>query len=84
MTTKGSLVYYRALKDAKIPVEMHLFATGGHGFGIHPTGSPEEHWTGLATAWLRSRVRGWRGARAGGRSAVQVPWFREGKWPKQK
>jgi acetyl esterase/lipase len=51
---ESSLVYYRALLNAKIPVEMHLFATGGHGFGVHPTGKPEEHWTDLATTWLRS------------------------------
>jgi acetyl esterase/lipase len=51
---ESSLVYYRALKEAHVPVEMHLFATGGHGFGVHPTGKPEENWTQLATAWLRS------------------------------
>ena len=50
----SSLVYYRALKDAKVPAEMHLFSSGGHGFGIHPTGTPVEHWTILATFWLRS------------------------------
>lgn len=51
---ENALVYYRALKDAKVPAEMHLFATGGHGFGLHPSGMPAEHWTLLATAWLRS------------------------------
>ena len=50
----NSLVYYRALMDAKVPAELHLFATGGHGFGLHPVGRPEEHWTQLATAWLRT------------------------------
>lgn len=51
---KNSLVYYRALMDANVPADMHLFSAGGHGFGIHPTGMPEEHWTILATIWLRS------------------------------
>ena len=28
----NSLVYYIALKDAGVPVEMHLYAQGGHAF----------------------------------------------------
>ncbi|HTV08567.1 MAG TPA: alpha/beta hydrolase [Candidatus Aquilonibacter sp.] len=48
----SSLVYYRALKDADVPAELHLYATGGHGFGVHPVGYPEEHWTHTATEWL--------------------------------
>ncbi|HEX4154739.1 MAG TPA: alpha/beta hydrolase [Acidobacteriaceae bacterium] len=51
---ENSLVYFRALKDAGIPTELHIYATGGHGFGLHPVGSPEEHWTQTATIWLRS------------------------------
>lgn len=51
---ENSLVYFRALKDAKVPAEMHLFATGGHGFGVFPSDRVEAHWTDLATAWLRS------------------------------
>jgi acetyl esterase/lipase len=51
---KNSLLYYRALMDAAIPAELHLYATGGHGFGLHPVGTPAEHWTQTATAWLRS------------------------------
>jgi acetyl esterase/lipase len=51
---KNALVYYRALLDANIPAELHYFPTGGHGFGLHPTGTPEEHWTHLADLWLHS------------------------------
>ena len=49
----SSLVYFRALKDAGVPAELHLYATGGHGFGVRPVGFPEEHWTHTATDWLR-------------------------------
>lgn len=50
----NSIVYYRALWDAKIPAELHSFASGGHGFGAFPAApKPEEHWTELATTWLR-------------------------------
>jgi acetyl esterase/lipase len=49
----NALVYYRALMDAHIPADLHLYATGGHGFGMDPIGKPEEHWPDLAAAWLR-------------------------------
>jgi acetyl esterase/lipase len=50
---KNALVYYRALLDTGHPAQLHYYATGGHGFGVHPTGTPEEHWTDLAAIWLR-------------------------------
>jgi acetyl esterase/lipase len=50
---KNSPVYYRALTEAAVPAELHMFATGGHGFGIYPAGTTGE-WPELAAAWLRS------------------------------
>ena len=49
----SALNYYRALKDAGVPAELHLYATGGHGFGMHPAGQPEENWPAVAAVWLR-------------------------------
>lgn len=49
-----ALVYYQALKDARVPAEMHLFAEGGHGFGLRPTVLPISRWTVLAETWLRT------------------------------
>ena len=51
---KNAPVYFQALAASNVPAELHMYATGGHGFGIHPPGAPEEHWTDLATAWLES------------------------------
>lgn len=50
---ENSLVYFRALKDAGVPAEMHLYAKGGHGYGIRPTALPITHWEDLAAAWLQ-------------------------------
>ncbi|HEV2620364.1 MAG TPA: alpha/beta hydrolase, partial [Acidobacteriaceae bacterium] len=47
-----SLVYYIALKNAKVPVEMHLYAHGGHAFGLRPTNLPVSHWPDLVDTWL--------------------------------
>jgi acetyl esterase/lipase len=49
-----SLVYYQALKDAKIPAELHVYAQGGHGFGLRPTELPVSHWPELGDRWLHT------------------------------
>lgn len=51
---EGSLHYYLALKDAKVPAEMHLFPKGGHGYGLRPSENSVCHWPQLAEQWLRS------------------------------
>jgi len=49
-----SLIYYTALKNAGVPVEMHLFAKGGHAFGLRGTSNPITHWPQLAETWMRT------------------------------
>jgi acetyl esterase/lipase len=49
-----SLVYYAALRKAKVPVEMHLYAQGGHAFGLRPTRFPVTRWPGLVETWLKT------------------------------
>jgi len=48
----NSLVYYIALKNAGVPVEMHLFAEGKHAFGLRPTKYPITGWPRLVETWL--------------------------------
>jgi acetyl esterase/lipase len=47
-----SLSYYIALKRADVPAEMHLYAHGGHAFGLRPTELPATHWPQLVETWL--------------------------------
>jgi acetyl esterase/lipase len=49
-----SLVYYLGLKKAGVPVEMHLYAQGGHGFGLRRTKFPISEWPQLVENWLRT------------------------------
>jgi acetyl esterase/lipase len=49
-----SLVYYTALAKARVPAEMHLYAHGGHAFGLRQTKLPIAEWPRLAEAWLQS------------------------------
>ena len=50
----NSLLYYIALKKANVSAEMHLFAHGGHGFGLRRTRNPITHWPDLAETWLQT------------------------------
>ena len=47
-----SLVYYVALKKAGVPAEMHLYAQGGHAFGLRRTKLPITDWPQLVEKWL--------------------------------
>jgi acetyl esterase/lipase len=47
-----SLAYYVALQKAGVPTEMHLYAQGGHAFGLRPSKLPVAQWPGLVETWL--------------------------------
>jgi acetyl esterase/lipase len=51
---ENALVYFQALKDAKVPAELHIYAQGGHGYGLRPTELPITHWPALAETWLNT------------------------------
>ncbi|MBB4130658.1 acetyl esterase/lipase [Xanthomonas arboricola] len=47
-----SLAYYVALNQAGVPVEMHLYAEGGHAFGLRAGALPIAQWPHLVETWL--------------------------------
>jgi acetyl esterase/lipase len=51
-SVNDSLAYYIALKNAGVPVEMHLYAQGGHAFGLRRTKLPITGWPQLVETWL--------------------------------
>jgi acetyl esterase/lipase len=51
---EDSLVYFEALKKAGVPAEMHLYAQGGHAFGLRRTKFPITGWPQLFEKWLRT------------------------------
>ena len=51
---ENSLAYYAALKKASVPVEIHLYAQGGHAFGLRRTKLPITGWPQLVETWLRT------------------------------
>ncbi|MCC6318117.1 MAG: alpha/beta hydrolase [Gemmatimonadaceae bacterium] len=51
---ENSLLYATALRKAGVPAEIHVYATGGHAFGLRQTGLSAAQWPTLAEAWLRT------------------------------
>lgn len=53
-TIWDSVSYYGALVRAKVPVEFHSYAEGGHAFGLRRTKYPATAWPELVETWLHS------------------------------
>lgn len=51
----NSVVMYQALKHAGVAAELHVYATGGHGFGVRKSHLPCSTWTDRCVAWLRNQ-----------------------------
>jgi acetyl esterase/lipase len=51
----GSVQLHQRILDAGTPSELHVFATGGHGFGGRVAGSPTDAWRSLCETWMRSQ-----------------------------
>jgi len=49
-----SLAYFIALQKVGVPAEMHVYAQGGHAFGLRRTKFPITAWTQLVETWLRT------------------------------
>ena len=49
---ENALFYAAALHKAKVPVELHVYPTGGHGYGLRPTKDLVTTWPQRASDWL--------------------------------
>lgn len=55
VSPENSIRLYLALKQAGVPAELHVYATGGHGFGLRPSNKPCSTWPKSCEAWMRSQ-----------------------------
>lgn len=53
VTPQSSLLLASRLKQLGVSTELHLYAAGGHGYGLRKTDKPVSGWTTPAEAWLR-------------------------------
>jgi acetyl esterase/lipase len=52
---ENSVRFYLALREAKVPAEMHIFENGPHGVGLALGDPALGAWPALLTQWLRGR-----------------------------
>ncbi len=52
----NSIDMAKALSEKKIPFELHIYPTGGHGMGLAPQKPHVTSWAPLSAAWLRDEL----------------------------
>jgi acetyl esterase/lipase len=55
ITAENSVQMYLALKRAKVPAELHIYSSGGHGFGLRKSDHPCSTWPKRCEEWMRGR-----------------------------
>ena len=55
VSPESSIALFRALNAAKVPAELHVYASGGHGYGLRPTEHFVTTWPARAGDWLKAR-----------------------------
>jgi len=53
--SENAVFYYLAMKRAGASAELHVYATGPHGFGIKPSDKPHGTWPERLTDWMKER-----------------------------
>lgn len=51
---ESSIYYFMALKKAGVPAELHVFPSGGHGYGLRRTQHAVTGWPELCNTWLET------------------------------
>ncbi len=55
VTSLNSALLYAELKKRNVPAELHIYASGGHGYGLRKTDQPVTTWPDRMAAWLRTQ-----------------------------
>ena len=54
---ESSILYFLALKKAGVPAELHVFPSGGHGYGLRVTEHAVTRWPELCNVWLEGVLK---------------------------
>ena len=56
VSPENSILYFQACRNNKVPVEMHIYEKGGHGYALKKNGlGPVESWPDRLADWMRER-----------------------------
>jgi acetyl esterase/lipase len=51
---ENATTYFLELKNAKVPAELHVYAEGGHGYGLRRSALPVTAWPELVETWMHT------------------------------
>lgn len=54
---ESSILYFLELKKAGVPAELHVFPSGGHGYGLRVTEHAVTRWPELCNTWLEGILK---------------------------
>lgn len=55
VSPENSAMMYLALKRAGVPAELHIYSSGGHGFGLRPSDQACSTWPQRCSEWLKDQ-----------------------------
>ena len=55
VSPENSVQYFLALKHAGVPADLHIYSSGGHGFGMRPGPKPSATWPKRCEEWMRDQ-----------------------------
>lgn len=55
VSSDNSIRYYQATRDAGVTAELHIFESGGHGFGLDKAPGPVADWPNRLKAWMQAK-----------------------------
>jgi dipeptidyl aminopeptidase/acylaminoacyl peptidase len=55
VSVANSILVFTELKKLKVPAELHIYASGGHGYGMRNTGHPVNSWPDRCHEWIVSQ-----------------------------
>ena len=55
VSSENSVALYLELKKNNVPAELHLYGTGGHGYGMNKGPNPCSSWPDRAADWMKTR-----------------------------
>jgi acetyl esterase/lipase len=55
LTPENSIRMFLELKRVRVPAELHVYSTGGHGFGLRPEGKPCATWPQRCEEWMAAQ-----------------------------
>jgi acetyl esterase/lipase len=55
LTADSSILMYQALKKEKVSADLHVYAKGGHGFGLRKSDNPCSKWPDRCAEWMKAQ-----------------------------